>query len=232
VAPLSLGLETLGGVMTRLVERNTTVPVRRAEVFSTAEDDQPAVDLVVVQGERERAADNRTLGHFRLDGIRPAPRGVPQVEVAFDVDADGILTVAARDRDTGAEHEIAIAGTSNLDRAEVDRMVTEAQRYRDSDGELHERMAARNALSTVARQVGERLAELDGGGTSHERVRAEMLIDEAGAVLAEDPPLPRLRALCIELQQVAQALQPASGAVHARPAPPAGHMLGADHRDR
>src|SRR6266536_2602345 len=116
VTPLSLGLETLGGVMTKVIERNTTIPARRTEVFSTAEDNQPAVDIVVLQGERERAADNRVLGRFRLENIRPAPRGVPQIEVTFDIDANGILNVSARDRDTGAEQAITITETSNLDR--------------------------------------------------------------------------------------------------------------------
>ncbi|WP_213450141.1 molecular chaperone DnaK [Rhizomonospora bruguierae] len=226
VAPLSLGLETLGGVVTRLVERNTTVPVRRAEVFSTAEDNQPAVDIVVVQGERERAVDNRTLGRFRLDGIRPTPRGIPQIEVAFDVDADGILTVAARDRDTGAEQAIEISDTSNLERGEVDRLIAEANRYQDRDAEVREWVGARNALTAMAQHVTERLAELDGRGAPHERVRAEMLAEEARAAVAEDSPIARLRALCIELQQTAQALQyPPSTA---RPRPPAGHALGAD----
>src|SRR5688572_21553620 len=121
VTPLSLGLETMGGVMTKVIERNTTIPVRRTEVFSTAEDNQPAVDVVVLQGERERAADNRTLGRFRLENIRPAPRGVPQIDVTFDVDANGILNVSAKDKDTGAEQKISITETGNLDRSEVER---------------------------------------------------------------------------------------------------------------
>ena len=119
VTPLSLGIETLGGVMTKVIERNTTIPARRTEVFSTAEDNQPAVDVVVLQGERERAADNRVLGRFRLENIRPAPRGLAQVEVTFDIDANGILNVSARDKDTGAEQRITISETSNLDQSEV-----------------------------------------------------------------------------------------------------------------
>src|SRR5205807_9968203 len=114
VTPLSLGLETMGGVMTKVIERNTTIPARRTEVFSTAEDNQSAVDVVVLQGERELAADNRVLGRFRLEGIRPAPRGVPQVEVTYDIDANGILNVSARDKDTGAEQRITISESSNL----------------------------------------------------------------------------------------------------------------------
>ena len=133
VTPLSLGVETMGGVMTKVIERNTTIPARRAETFSTADDNQSAVDIVVLQGERERAADNRVLGRFRLEGIRPAPRGEPQVEVTFEIDANGILHVSAKDKDTGAEQSITISETTNLDKAEVERMVADADRYRAED---------------------------------------------------------------------------------------------------
>ncbi len=160
VTPLSLGVETLGGVMTKVIERNTTIPARRTEVFSTAEDNQSAVDIVVLQGERERAADNRVLGRFRLEGIRPAPRGVPQIEVTFDIDANGILHVSARDKDTGAEQSITISETSNLDQAEVERMVADAERNRAEDARLRQEIDARNELDAVAYQVERRLAEL------------------------------------------------------------------------
>src|SRR6202020_3398048 len=130
VTPLSLGIETLGGAMTKVIERNTTIPARRTEVFSTAEDNQSAVDVVVLQGERERAADHRQLARFRLENIRPAPRGVPQIEVTFDIDANGILNVSARDKDTGTEQRITITETSNLDQAEVERMIADAERHR------------------------------------------------------------------------------------------------------
>src|SRR5262249_47088150 len=138
VPPLSLGIETLGGVMTKVIERNTTIPARRAETFSTAEDNQPAVDVVVLQGERERAADNRVLGRFRLENIRPAPRGVPHVEVTFDIDANGILNVSARDKDTGTEQRITISESSNLDQSEVERMIADAERHRDEDARVRE----------------------------------------------------------------------------------------------
>ena len=131
VTPLSLGIETLGGRDDQVIERNTTIPARRTETFSTAEDNQPAVDVVVLQGERERAADNRVLGRFRLENIRPAPRGVPQIEVVFDIDANGILDVSAQDKETGAEQRITISESSNLDAAEVDRMVRDAERHRE-----------------------------------------------------------------------------------------------------
>ncbi len=130
VTPLSLGVETLGGVMTKLIERNTTIPARKSELFSTAEDNQPAVEVHVLQGEREMARDNKSLGHFRLEGIAPAPRGVPQIEVAFDIDANGILNVTARDKATGREQKITITASSGLSQAEVDRMVREGGRER------------------------------------------------------------------------------------------------------
>ncbi|MEU4515969.1 molecular chaperone DnaK [Nonomuraea wenchangensis] len=130
VTPLSLGVETLGGLMTKVIERNTTIPARRTEVFSTAEDNQSGVDIVILQGERERAADNRVLGRFRLENIRPAPRGVPQIEVTFDIDANGILNVSARDKDTGAEQRITISESSNLDKQEIERMVADAEQHR------------------------------------------------------------------------------------------------------
>ena len=149
VTPLSLGVETLGGVMTRIIERNTTIPARRTEVFSTAEDNQSAVDIVVLQGERERAADNRVLGRFRLENIRPAPRGEPQVEVTFDIDANGILNVTARDKDTGAEQRITISETTNLDKSEVERMIADAERHQTEDAQLRQTVDARNELDAV-----------------------------------------------------------------------------------
>jgi molecular chaperone DnaK len=206
VIPLSLGLETMGGVMTKVVERNTTIPVRRSEVFSTAEDNQPAVDIVVLQGEREMAADNRMLGRFRLENIRPAPRGLPQIEVTFDVDANGILHVSARDRDTGAEQKITITESGNLDRSEVERMVADAERHRSEDLQIRQHVDARNELDAVAYQVERRLAELGDAVAPHERARAEMLIHDAREAVKGEAPLDRLRTLTGELQQVAQSL--------------------------
>jgi molecular chaperone DnaK len=133
VTPLSLGLETLGGVMTKVIERNTTIPARRSETFSTAEDNQTAVDIVVLQGERELAADNRQLARFRLEGIPPAPRGVPQIEVTFDIDANGILNVSARDSQSGKEQRVTISETTNLDQREIEQMIRDAETYSDED---------------------------------------------------------------------------------------------------
>ncbi|MGZ4757326.1 MAG: molecular chaperone DnaK [Acidimicrobiia bacterium] len=208
VTPLSLGLETLGGVMTKVIERNTTIPARRTEVFSTAEDNQSAVDIVVLQGERERAADNRVLGRFRLEGIRPAPRGEPQIEVTFDIDANGILNVSARDKDTGAEQRITISDTSNLDQAEVERMVADAERNRADDARLRQEVDARNELDAAAYQVERRLEELGSSVPEHERARADMLVAEARELVKQGSgaPLDRVRSLSSELQQIFRGL--------------------------
>jgi molecular chaperone DnaK len=215
VTPLSLGIETLGGVMTKVIERNTTIPARRTEVFSTAEDNQSAVDVVVLQGERERAADNRVLGRFRLENIRPAPRGVPQIEVTFDIDANGILNVSARDKDTGTEQRITISETSNLDQSEVERMIADAERHRDEDRRLREITDARNELDGATYQVEHLLTERGDSVPVHEKARAENLVADARQALKEDTPLDRLRNLTAELRQVYQSL------IAAGPAPQA-----------
>jgi molecular chaperone DnaK len=206
VTPLSLGIETMGGVMTKIIERNTTIPARRTETFSTAADNQPAVDVVVLQGERERAADNRVLGRFRLENIRPAPRGEPQIEVTFDVDANGIVNVSARDKDTGAEQRITISESSNLDTSDIERMVQDAERHRDEDARLREVIDARNSLDSAAYQVERRLAELGDAVPVHEKGRAEMLVNEARQAIKDEAPLDRLRSLTAELQQIYQSL--------------------------
>jgi molecular chaperone DnaK len=206
VTPLSLGIETMGGVMTKVIERNTTIPARRTEVFSTAEDNQPAVDVVVLQGERERAADNRVLGRFRLENIRPAPRGVPQIEVTFDIDANGILNVSARDKDTGQEQRITISESSNLDQSEVERMIADAEQHRDEDRQLRERTDARNELDTAAYQVEHLLAERGDAVPVHQKARAENLAADARQALKEETPAERIRSLTAELRQVYQEL--------------------------
>jgi molecular chaperone DnaK len=203
VTPLSLGVETRGGVMTKIIERNTTIPARRTEVFSTAEDNQPAVDVVVLQGERERAADNRVLGRFQLTNIRPAPRGEPQIEVTFDVDANGIVNVTAKDKDTGAEQGITISESSNLDQSEIDRMVSEADRNRSEDRRLREEVDARNTLDSVAYQV-ERA--LDNDTPPHEKARAEMLVEEAREAVKSEASMDQVRSLTSELQQMLAGL--------------------------
>ncbi|MGH1550807.1 molecular chaperone DnaK [Leifsonia poae] len=215
VTPLSLGVETRGGVMTPIIERNTTIPARRSEVFSTAQDNQDSVEIVVLQGERERAADNRVLGRFSLTGIRPAPRGEPQIEVTFDIDANGILNVTARDKDTGAEQGITISGTTNLDQAEIDRMVREAEQHRAEDQRLREDIDARNELDAAAYRVERALAEHGDSAPAHERSRAEMLVQQAREAVEREVPAAEARELTSELRQVDAALsvaRPADGA--------------------
>ncbi|MDX6243495.1 MAG: molecular chaperone DnaK, partial [Frankiales bacterium] len=212
VTPLSLGVETRGGVMTKIIDRNTTIPARRSEVFSTAADNQPAVDVVVLQGERERAADNRVLGRFQLTGIRPAPRGEPQIEVTFDTDANGILSVTAKDRDTGAEQGITISQSSNLDQSEVERMLAEAESNRTEDQQLRQQIDARNELDSAAYLLERRLAELGDNAPVHEKARAEMLIADARQAVAEEAPLDRVRSLTGELAQATAALSANSAA--------------------
>src|SRR5437660_1177532 len=206
VTPLSLGVETLGGVMTKVIDRNTTIPARRVETFSTAEDNQSAVDVVVLQGERERAADNRVLGRFRLEGIRPAPRGRPQIEVTYDIDANGILNVSARDKDTGKEQRITISESSNLDKGEIERMVRDAEQHRSEDAELRQAVDARNELDSTIYRVERRLAELGDAVPVHEKGRAEMLLNDARQAIKEEAPLERLRSLTAELQQIYHSL--------------------------
>jgi molecular chaperone DnaK len=159
VTPLSLGVETLGGVMTKLIERNTTIPAKKSEVFSTAADSQTSVEIHVLQGERELARDNRTLGRFQLVGIPPAPRGVPQVEVTFDIDANGILNVSAKDTATGKSQAITITASSGLSKAEVEKMVKDAQSHATEDHERRERIDLRNQADTLAYNVEKLLAD-------------------------------------------------------------------------
>jgi molecular chaperone DnaK len=215
VIPLSLGLETLGGVMTKVIERNTTIPARRTETFSTAEDNQTAVDVVVLQGERELASDNRQLARFRLEGIRPAPRGVPQIEVTFDVDANGILNVTARDKDTGAEQQVTISETTNLDPADVERMVEDAQRHAEEDRRRREEIDARNELDSLAYQAEQLVEQLGDGLPVNERARAEQLIADAREAVEQQAGLDRVRPLISDLQQVLQSLPAAASAAGA-----------------
>jgi molecular chaperone DnaK len=159
VTPLSLGIETLGGVMTKLIEKNTTIPTRRSQVFSTAADSQPQVEIHVLQGEREMAGDNRTLGRFILDGIPPAPRGVPQIEVTFDIDANGILAVSARDKASAKEQSIRIEGSGGLARDEIERMVREADAHAAEDKTRRDTIEKHNALDSLVYQAEKTLKE-------------------------------------------------------------------------
>jgi molecular chaperone DnaK len=207
VTPLSLGLETLGGVMTKLIERNTTIPARKTETFSTAEDNQTAVDVHALQGEREFARDNRTLGHFRLEGIKPAPRGAPQVEVTFDIDANGVLTVTAKDKETGKEQKITVAGSTQLSKDEIDRMVRDAQAHVEDDKRRREEVSARNGADAIAYEVERQIRELGDKVPVNEKARAEQLITQIRELVKnESTDVARMRQSTSDLQQLAHAL--------------------------
>jgi molecular chaperone DnaK len=201
VTPLSLGVETLGGVMTKLIDRNTTIPTRKSEIFSTAADGQTAVDIHVLQGEREMANDNMTLGKFRLEGIPSAPRGVPQVEVAFDIDANGILSVSAKDKATGKEQRITISASTNLGKDEVERMVRDAEAHAAEDKRRREIVELKNQSDSLAYQSEKSLSDLGDKVDSVQKGRAEELIkDLRDAIAQEDED--RMRSLSGELQQL------------------------------
>jgi molecular chaperone DnaK len=210
VIPLSLGLETMGGVMTKVIERNTTIPARRTEVFSTAEDNQTAVDIVVLQGERELAQDNRQLARFRLEGIPPAPRGVPQIEVTFDVDANGILNVSAREKETGIEQTVTISESTNLDQTEIERMVREAGEHSAEDRRRREEIDARNELDSLAYRADQLLQELQDQLPVNEKARAEDLIQRARDAVQNEAGIDQVRPLISDLQQTLQLLPAAA----------------------
>ncbi|MCR4441449.1 MAG: molecular chaperone DnaK [Peptococcaceae bacterium] len=219
VTPLSLGVETLGGVMTRIIERNTTIPVRRSEIFSTAEDNQPAVDIHVLQGEREMAKDNRTLGQFKLDGITPAPRGVPQIEVTFDIDANGILKVSARDKTTGKEQSVTITGSSTLSKSEIDRMIKEAEANAAEDKRRRQEIEVRNEADSLVYQVERSLKEMGDRLAVHEKGRIEQLVGELKTALKENAGIDKLRSLMSDLTQAAAAFHTARQQDHAYQGP-------------
>ena len=177
VTPLSLGIETLGGVMTKVIERGITIPTKKAQVFSTAEDNQPAVSIHVLQGERELAKDNKSLGKFDLTGIPAAPRGVPQIEVTFDIDANGILTVSAKDKATGKSQEIKITGSSGLSDSEIDKMVKDAELHKEEDAKRKEVIEARNTADSLVYQTEKSLSEVKEGLSDDDRANIQKAID-------------------------------------------------------
>ncbi|MBE9214443.1 molecular chaperone DnaK [Plectonema cf. radiosum LEGE 06105] len=200
VSPLSLGVETLGGVMTKIIPRNTTIPTKKSEVFSTAVDGQTNVEIHVLQGEREMSNDNKSLGTFRLDGIPPAPRGVPQIEVTFDIDANGILNVTAKDKGTGKEQSISITGASTLDKSEVEKMVQEADKFSSTDKERREKIDRKNQADSLAYQAEKQLQELGDKVPADDQTKIKGLAkDLKDAVTKEDDE--QIQKLMPELQQ-------------------------------
>ncbi|GAB4451917.1 MAG: molecular chaperone DnaK [Anaerolineae bacterium] len=218
VTPLSLGLETLGGVMTKLIERNSTIPTRKSEVFSTAEDSQTAVDIHILQGERAMAADNMTLGKFRLEGIPPAPRGIPQIEVTFDIDANGILNVHAQDKATGKEQKITITASTNLNQSEIDRMVRESESNAEADRERKSVIEARNLADNLVYQSEKTLRELGDKVDGTLKAEVEAKIGDVKQALAGDDK-GRIVAASEALQQ---ALSQVGQAAYQQPGGPTG----------
>lgn len=217
VTPLSLGIETMGGVFTKLVERNTTIPCHKSETFSTAEDNQPGVDVYVFQGERPMAKDNKMLGNFRLDGIAPAPRGMPRVEVSFDIDANGILSVSAKDQNTGKEQKITITASTNLSKDDVSRLVREAESHASEDKGRREKADLRNEADSLSYSIEHQLRELGENATQGSKERAEKLIAELRQKVESDASVDdiktimnELRGLQVTLAQDANARQQAT----------------------
>ncbi|HIE35557.1 MAG TPA: molecular chaperone DnaK, partial [Campylobacterales bacterium] len=186
VVPLSLGIETLGGVMTKLIEKGTTLPVKKTQIFSTAEDNQPAVTIHVLQGERELAKDNKSLGQFTLEGIPPAPRGVPQIEVTFDIDANGILTVSAKDKATGKAQEIKITGSSGLSEEEIEKMIKDAELHKEEDKKRKELIETKNQADALAYQTQKSLKEVGDQIGQEDKAAIEKALNELKEVLKDE----------------------------------------------
>jgi molecular chaperone DnaK len=224
VTPLTLGIETKGGVMTKLIERNTTIPSKKSEIFSTADDNQPSVEIHVLQGEREMASGNKSLGKFQLTGIPPAPRGMPQIEVTFDIDANGILNVSAKDLGTGKEQKIEIKGGSGLSEDEVEQMVSDAEAHADEDREQRELAEARNVGENAAYQAEKQLEEMGDQVDASAKEQIETAISELRGVLdgsdsAEikaktDALQTAFHAVSEQMYQAAQAQQGGDGAAN------------------
>ncbi|MBX5466268.1 MAG: molecular chaperone DnaK [Firmicutes bacterium] len=236
VTPLSLGIETLGGVFTKLIERNTTIPTRKSEVFTTAADNQTSVEIHVLQGERPMAADNRTLARFHLEGIPPAPRGVPQIEVTFDIDANGIVNVSARDRATGKEQRITVTASTQLTREEVERMVREAQEKAAEDAQRRELAETKNRAESLIYAVEKSLRDLEGKVSSQDKEAAEAAVRRTREAIAQNDKGAIDRAIA-ELEatshRLAEQVYREAGNPGANPPPPGGgggDVIDADFR--
>jgi molecular chaperone DnaK len=209
VTPLSMGVETLGGIMSKVIDRNTTIPVRRSQIFSTAEDNQPAVDINVLQGERELAKDNRSLGKFKLDGIPPAPRGTSQIEVTFDIDANGILKVSAKEQATNKEQTVTISGSTKLDKSEISQMIKDADTHAAEDKIRHQEVEVRNSADSTVYQVQRQLNESGNKLAAHEKARIEQLLTETKEALNQNASIDKIRSLSSDLNQAAGAFDTA-----------------------
>jgi len=201
VTPLSLGVETLGGVMTKIIGRNTTIPVKKSEIFSTAADGQNNVEIHVLQGEREFSKDNKSLGTFRLDGIPSAPRGVPQIEVTFDIDANGILSVTAKDKATSKQQSISITGASTLDKRDVENMVRDAESHAEEDRRRREQIDSKNLADSLAYQAEKQLRDLDDKVSAADKSRVEGLVKDLREAMNQDN-FERIKSISTELQKV------------------------------
>ena len=233
VTPLSLGIETMGGVMTKLIERNTTIPTRKSEIFSTATDNQPAVDVRVLQGEREMADANKQLGIFKLDGIAPAPRGVPQIEVTFDIDANGILHVTAKDKGTGKEQNITITASSGLSDAEIEKMVNEAKAHAEEDKAMKDKVETRNRADSMVYQLEKQIKEFGDKVPAEVKSQLESKLEALKAEIKSDntegmkAKMQELEQLAMKMGEAVYAQQQAAGAAGAgTPPPPQGGAAG------